>query len=105
MATLLIIISILIISLTGCENKEIVNNNTNYNAQKQLATIENSNNILTKSAQTELASFSTTIYTKTEERQNNVKLCTEELNEKVVGPNETFSFCDTLRSSKTRKWL
>ena len=104
MKILILIIGILLFSLTGCGNEKIVNENSSYNTQRQLASVEN-NNISNKPVQTELSSFSTTIYTKTEERQNNVKLCCEELNNSIVAANETFSFCETLRTSKTRRRL
>ena len=49
--------------------------------------------------ETELSSFSTKIYTKDSERQNNITIACGELNDTTVNPGETFSFCDTLGPS------
>ena len=49
--------------------------------------------------ETELASFSTKIYTKDSERQNNITIACAKLHDTTVNPGETFSFCDTLGPS------
>lgn len=114
MKTLFLIFSILLLSLSGCSSDnsapENSNHNSNYEAQKKLA--ENSNNSNTanstshaSSTSEELYRFATTIYTKTAERQNNVRICCNQLNGQIVSSGETFSFCDTLRSCKTRGGL
>lgn len=111
MKTIFLIFSLLLFLLSGCSNEdashENSNQNSNYEAQKQLAntpsrsnTSSNNTNSTnnTSSSPEELYRFATTIYTKTEERQNNVRLCCNDLNGHVVASGETFSFCDTLRS-------
>lgn len=125
MKTIFLIFTLLLLLLSGCSN-ENTNQESNYEAQKQLAkdshNTENSHNTSdsanttsknnstnstsqTSSAPEELSRYATTIYTKTEERQNNVKLCCNQLNGHVVSPGQTFSFCDTLRSGNTRRGL
>lgn len=123
MKTIFLIFTLLLLLLSGCSN-ENTNQESNYKAQRQLAetsnTTENSHNttesVNTTNANTnstsqashatsELYRYATTIYTKTEERQNNVKLCCQQLNGHVVSSGETFSFCDTLRSSNPRRGL
>lgn len=108
MRTLFLIFSILLLSLSGCSinnsTPENHNNSSNYEVQKQLANnISSTNNTFSDSK--ELYRFSTNIYTKTFERQNNVKICCNQLNEHIVSSGEIFSFCDTLRTCKARKWL
>ena len=90
---LFIIFILSVFCLSGCTNNS--NTSGNYNAEKS------SYNATTASKETELSSFTTIIYTKTPERQNNVKLACEELDNTIVEPETTFSFCDALRSRKT----
>lgn len=46
--------------------------------------------------ETELSSFSTTIYIKEAARQNNVTITCSKLNDTIVKSGETFSFCNTI---------
>lgn len=46
--------------------------------------------------ETEIASFSTKIYTKDSERQNNVSITCSKLNDTIVENGKTFSFCNTV---------
>lgn len=46
--------------------------------------------------ETEIASFSTKIYTKDSERQNNVSITCSKLNDTIVEDGKTFSFCNTV---------
>lgn len=113
MKTLFLIFSILLLSLSGCSSNNTTPENSNYEAKKQLAKNSNTSNVTNNvtnsssnsSAPEELYRFATTIYTKTEERQNNVKICCNQLNGQIVSPNKTFSFCDALRTCKTRRRL
>ena len=92
--TIFITLTLLLMLLGGCSNEKVTENdanqNSSYEAQRQLAN--------TTDAPEEIGHFATTIYTKTDERQNNVQICCNELNGSIVEENETFSFCDTLRS-------
>ena len=53
--------------------------------------------------ETEIASFSTKIYTKDKERQNNISLTCSKLNGTLVYNSNTFSFCDTVGKATTSK--
>lgn len=68
-------------------------------------TSENNNNPITPEqsqaqetpkTETEIASFSTKIYSKDSERQNNVSITCSKLNDTIVENGKTFSFCDTV---------
>lgn len=52
--------------------------------------------------ETQIASFSTKIYTKDNARQNNMQITASRLNGKIIKNGETFSFCKTLGPSSTK---
>ncbi len=89
--------------LTGCQNNN-PENNSQVNTSRTLAKGNVSNNdfIISNSKsskpviETELGSFSSTIYDKTESRINNIKVACNTLNGTIVPAGKTFSFCDTL---------
>lgn len=100
-----IILVLSLILLTGCDNNTP---SSNYSAERTTYGINatsNENNNSSSNISQELFTYTTTIYTKTDERQNNVKLACKQLNNVVVDSGETFSFCDTLRPCNTRRWL
>ena len=96
---------ILLIFLTGCNNKVSENNeNSSYHVSRA-SVIDNisnntSNDISNNSntnIETELSSFSTKIYTPNDEaRQNNIRITCSKLNGVVIKAGETFSFCGTV---------
>ena len=99
-----ILLICILLFLTGCVDQE---NSSNYSSERTSYEINtnsfnsmSSNNAVTSDTGkgAELSIFKTTIYTKTDARQNNVKLSCSQLNNCVVNPGETFSFCDTLRT-------
>ena len=52
----------------------------------------------------EIASFSTKIYSKNDDkRQNNLSITCSTLNDTIVAPGETFSFCDTVGKATKSK--
>lgn len=63
----------------------------------------NSNNGNTSNQEKEIAKFSTKIYTKESERQNNIAITCKTLSSKKVEPGETFSFCNTVGKATTAK--
>ena len=67
--------------------------NINYQAQKS-----NTNTNIEKQTkkEIEISNFSTKIYNKDEERQNNISIACQNLSSKEVLPGEIFSFCDIL---------
>lgn len=79
----------LLFILTGCGNSDQSVENNNYQTEKTSAENKNNrveNNIPSSQKEEELSTFTTTIYTKTEARQNNVKLACQELSETIVKP-------------------
>ena len=53
--------------------------------------------------ETEISSFTTKIYNKEKERQNNMSITCNALTNKEIKPGETFSFCDTVGKATTAK--
>ena len=53
--------------------------------------------------ETNIATFSTKIYTKESARQNNINITCNSLNETIVKNGETFSFCSTVGQATTAK--
>ncbi len=107
MKKFLILIFILSFFLVGCSNNNNLQNtekeNTNYNISRTITNETKSENHITdteiKSAleETDIASFSTKIYTPNDSaRQNNITLTCSKLNGTVVKSGETFSFCNTV---------
>ena len=64
--------------------------NTNVNTNTDMNT-----NLVTKK-EVEIANFTTKIYNKDEDRQNNISITCRTLSTKEVQPGEIFSFCDTV---------
>lgn len=84
--------------------KEIGKNNTNSIAQN--TNTKNGNvtgEITVPKKETQIASFSTKIYSKDEERQHNIGITCQTLTTKEVQPGETFSFCDTVGKATSAK--
>ncbi|MBO4815999.1 MAG: VanW family protein [Clostridia bacterium] len=115
MKKIIVLSIILCICLTGCGNKQEnnsknENNSENYTASRT-GTNSTSDNFQEEidpqeeaakqkkesNPEEELSSFSTKIYTPNDEgRQNNISITCSHLNETVIKPGETFSFCDTV---------
>lgn len=51
----------------------------------------------------QISEFTTKIYTKDSDRQNNISITCSSLNNTTVNPNETFSFCKTVGKATTAK--
>lgn len=109
---ILIIIILIIFFLTTNSNKSSQNNtmsndsssDTSYNTEKTKSnvsspTLQNSN----QQIEEEIASFSTNIHNKDPERQNNITITCNTLNNTLVKPGETFSFCDTVGKATSSK--
>ena len=77
-------------------------NSSNYQAEKS-STNSNANKTAVIKKETEIATFSTKIYNKDEERQNNIGITCRTLSTKEVKPGEIFSFCDTIGKSTSAK--
>ena len=86
------------------DNKNESSNETNSNTNNTGETNTNtSNSSDTTKQEKEIAKFSTKIYTKEPERQNNISITCNALNSKKVKPGETFSFCNTVGKATTAK--
>jgi len=76
------------------------NDSSNYQAERSsndsIKENKADNPIAITKKETEIANFSTKIYNKDEERQNNIGITCRTLSTKQVQPGETFSFCDTV---------
>lgn len=77
-------------------------NSSNYQVEKSSAN-SNANKTAVIKKETEIAIFSTKIYNKDEERQNNIGITCRTLSTKQVKPGEIFSFCDTIGKSTSAK--
>lgn len=78
-----------------------VNNVTNENTNTSNTTTSSSSDSSPK--ETELASFTTKIYTKEEARQNNLSITSSRLNGTIVKAGSTFSFTQTIGPSTSNK--
>ena len=87
-----VILTLMLLLLTGCNNSPV----PNYDSKRLSYNPNFSNESNLEESSKELSMYKTTIYTKTDERQNNVKLACKQLNGVLIGSGETFSFCDTL---------
>lgn len=79
--------------------ENIVNQNSQRDNQEQIE----SNPPSSAQKETEIASFSTKIYSKDSQRQNNVSITCKSLNETIVENGKTFSFCDTVGKATSGK--
>ena len=113
---LLIIILAVIISVAiyfGIKTKEN-NNNSNYDTSRTSTNNENEmkdNNTSKENKENnkpqykeeQLSTFSTKIYSKDRERQNNINITCNTLNDTIVKNGETFSFCNTVGKATSSK--
>ena len=79
-------------------------NKTNENISNSINTNTNSSNgLVVPKTEVEISSFSTKIYNKDKERQNNIGITCKALTAKEIKPGETFSFCETVGKSTSAK--
>jgi len=82
---------------TDISNYQVERSSTNTNKNSSI------NNTTNTKKETEIASFSTKIYNKDEERQNNIGITCRELSSKEVQIGEIFSFCNTVGKATSDK--
>ena len=82
---------------TNSENEMKDNNTSKENEEKEK---ENSKPQYTEE---QLSTFSTKIYSKDSERQNNINITCNTLNDTIVKNGETFSFCNTVGKATSSK--
>lgn len=101
-------------SITDSNNTDLDNSNseTSNSAINNISqSNKNFNNSLNESnpspsaptIETEIASFTTKIYTKDDERQNNLSIACSTLNDTTIENEKTFSFTDTLGKATSKK--
>lgn len=86
---------------TNVENTNVNEHNTNIN--NNLNNLENNTNNTLPSQEEVISAFSTKVYSKDANRQNNIKLACSELNGTIVPNGSTFSFCKTVGQSTPQK--
>lgn len=86
---LLILLSIFILTLCGCNNQGNKDSNNNIDRMSYSKEEENITEV-------EEAVFSTPILDKTPNRVDNISLTCEKINNTIIKKGETFSFCDTI---------
>ena len=94
---------------TSSSDENNTDNSNSENTSDQNTTQENNTTDNTteikKGITTEqtISSFSTKIYTKDSSRQNNIEITCNTLNNTIVNPGSTFSFCSTVGQATTSK--
>ena len=76
-------------------NQQAKNNTSNYQI-KRSSVEKNNNKISSIKEEVEIARFSTKIYNKDTDRQNNIGITCRAVSTKEVNPGEVFSFCETV---------
>lgn len=124
MKKLIIVLAIILLLVAGFVlwmysfnkgNNNFQENNIDYQAEKsstskntkldseKTSNSKDTNQITVPKIETQIAIFSTKIYNKDEERQNNISITCRTVNEKEVKPGDIFSFCDTIGKSTVEK--
>lgn len=87
-------------------NSTFENNNSTENTTNNTSNLnvnEENNQSSPQLKETEIASFTTKIYTKDSERQNNISIACSTLNDTIVENGKTFSFTDTVGKATSSK--
>lgn len=85
---------------------QILIGNTNSNTLENENTSSNNSSTPPETKpqeETELSKFTTKIYTKDSNRQNNISLTCSSLNDTYLENGETFSFCNTVGKASSSK--
>lgn len=85
------------------QNSEASSNNTDNSSGSQNTSNENNSDLPTSPIETEIASFTTKIYTKDSDRQNNISITCSSLNDTTIENGQTFSFCNTVGKATSSK--
>ena len=86
---------------TNVENTNVNEHNMNINNNSN--NLENNTNNTLPRQEEVISAFSTKVYSKDANRQNNIKLACSELNGTIVPNGSTFSFCKTVGQSTPQK--
>ena len=82
------------------QNSETSSDNS---SKSQNTSNENNSNQPASPIETEIASFTTKIYTKDSDRQNNISITCSSLNDTTIENGQTFSFCNTVGKATSSK--
>lgn len=94
----------IIYSIFYKNNNNSKNINQNISAERiSSQTTTTPENIPKKEESIELTSFSTKLLSKNKNRTNNIKITCETLNDTIIQPQETFSFCHTIGKPTSEK--
>lgn len=85
------------------QNETANNNSLDANNENPDNSFSNKEEKPAPVAEVEIASFTTKIYTKDSERQNNISITCSSLNDTTVENGKTFSFCNTVGKATTAK--
>ncbi len=88
---------------TKNENSSSTANSTNETETPEQVESPSEADLPKEETETQIAEFSTKIYTKDSERQNNISITCSTLNDIYVNNGETFSFCNTVGKATTDK--
>lgn len=88
---------------TTISKNNIINENSNSSTSNNTSNPSNTSSQNTVSKETEISTFSTTLYSKDSERQHNIQLTCSSLNGTIVKIGETFSFCSTIGPATSDK--
>lgn len=93
----------LIIPFGSDETNQNSNDSTDNSSQSSNTISENNSEQPIFPIETEIANFTTKIYTKDSNRQNNISITCSSLNDTTIENGETFSFCDTVGKATSSK--
>ena len=82
------------------QNSEAPSDNS---SRAQNTSNENNSEQSASPIETEIASFTTKIYTKDSDRQNNISITCSSLNDTTIENGQTFSFCNTVGKATSSK--
>lgn len=82
------------------QNSEALSDNS---SKSQNTSNKNNSEQPASPIETEIASFTTKIYTKDSDRQNNISITCSSLNDTTIENGQTFSFCNTVGKATSSK--
>lgn len=91
------------LSTNTAENNNTEDSNTVTEDNQNDVSTQHAENESTSQTETQISEFSTKIYTKDDERQNNINITCSSLNDTYVESGDTFSFCNTVGKATTSK--
>lgn len=87
----------------GDENDNTTDEDDDSNTNKDTENDDSKEETVSATKETEISSFTTKIYTKDSDRQNNITIACSTLNDTIVDNGTTFSFSNTVGKATTGK--